>query len=442
MVGLIIYFGVVALLLVGSIWKPAFSLGAILCMFALEQWGAAKIGVIATHSSLSNYVSFAIVAFGLSIKVYRGHRLRILNGPIHILVALLFAYSAATVLWTPALAVAIEEWRAQLPYVLLTVVVVPLLVQNADDASDGLSGTLAAGAILTLCLTFLVDWGYRSIVSDIGAGTAIRLPLAIAQLGAYMFVLAVMFMRWRGLSWLLAIGLLAVSVLLVIKTGSRGQLIAMVATSLLLAPMSRGKSLLHSYMPVLIFAGLSMAALWYAAPGLLSPMEDDRFAASRAVEDYEGRLDSARALFDAYLSSGILGLLFGLGSSASFSPEVVGFYPHIVPIEILCELGIVGASLFLGVLGLTIRSVLRYMRTLAVVDSDGGGRRVVASLAALFICELLLSMKEGSLLRDPNLLLFPILIEGIVSSAAATYGRWRHTVGIADVEAPARSKGV
>ena len=55
-----------------------------------------------------------------------------------------------------------------------------------------------------------------------------------------------------------------------------------------------------------------------------------RYGAERAVDDYEGRIAIATALFNAYTSSGVLGMLFGLGSSAAFAPSVVGFYPDVV----------------------------------------------------------------------------------------------------------------
>lgn len=417
MLGLLIYVGVIAILSVGSAKRPAFSLGAVLCMFGLEQWGETKISFIATHSSFSNYVSFVIVAIGISIQLYRGRRPILGNGPIHASVILLFFYSAASLLWTPIPEMAIAEWRTQLPYVLLMLFVLPQLIQNAADARDGLLGTLIAGGILVICLAFLVEWGYRSIVSDVSAAGVIKLPLAIAQLGAYVFILAIMF-RGRGvLNTLIAVGLVAISVLLVVKSGSRGQLIAMIATAALFAPMARGKTLSRGYIALLTIGASVGFAAWWALPGLselVSNGQVERFSADRAVEDYEGRLAIAEALIDHYLSSGTLGMIFGLGSSASFSPQVVGFYTHIVPVEILCELGIVGAAIFLFILGLTLRSVGRYMTQLSNDGGSADADRVVAALVALFACELLLSLKEGSLLRDINLFLFPILIEGVL----------------------------
>jgi hypothetical protein len=421
MIGLAIYLGVVALLLIGSIRRPAFALGAFLCMFGLEQWGTAKIGFIASHGSFTNYLALVIVMIAFGVRLFRRGSLRLINGPTHVVVILLYVYAAATLLWTPAYDAAMEEWNRQAPYLLFSIILLPLLIQNTDDAMEGLLGTVIAGAILIAALAFLVDWGYRQIESDVAAGDTVRLPLAIAHLGAVVFVIAVLFFRWRGASALVALGLIAISLILVIKTGSRGQLISMVVSSMLFLPISRGWSLSRGTLVGLAAAALAMAAIWTFLPDLtnLASTQESRFDTARAVEDYEGRIARADRLLDVYLSSGVLGLLFGLGNSASFAPQVAGFYTHIVPVEILCELGAVGFLLFMGALGFTMRAVIRLASVMSSSQISSEMRRAVACLSALALIELLLSLKQGSLVRDVHLFLFPILIEGLLASVAA-----------------------
>jgi hypothetical protein len=422
MIGLVIYLGVVAVLLAGSIRRPAFALGAFLCMFGLEQWGTANIGFIASHGSFTNYLALVIVMIAFAVRLFRrGGGLRLINGPTHVFVILLYVYAAATLLWTPAYDAAMEEWNRQAPYLLFSIILLPLLIQNTDDAMEGLLGTVIAGAILIAALAFLVDWGYRSIESEVAAGDTVRLPLAIAHLGAVVFVIAVLFFRWRGAAALVALGLVAISLILVIKTGSRGQLISMVVSSMLFLPISRGWSLSRGTLGGLAAAALAMAAIWAFLPDLtsLASTQESRFDTERAVEDYEGRIARADRLLDVYLSSGVLGLLFGLGNSASFAPQIAGFYTHVVPVEILCELGAVGLLLFMGALGFTVRAVIRLASIISSPQISSEMRRVVACLSALALIELLLSLKQGSLVRDVHLFLFPILIEGLLASVAA-----------------------
>jgi hypothetical protein len=423
MIGLAIYIGVVAILLAGSIRKPAFALGAFLCMFGLEQWGTAKIGFVASHASFTNYLATAIVMIAFAVRLLRGRGLRVVNGPIHLSAILLYTYAAVTVVWTPAPDIAMEEWRAQAPYLLVSILVLPLLVQDVDEAAEGLRGTLIAAAILSAALVFLVEWGFRSIESDVFAGVAIRSPLAVAQLGAVVFLLSMIYMPWRGLYAVVAIGLIAISVILVIKSGTRGQLIAMIAGAFLFVPMARGWSISRGSVLWLI-AAVMLGAIWATLlPDLSSVLTDqgDRFDTDEAVVDYEERMTNARILLEHYLSSDIPGLLFGLGSSASFSPRIIGFYPHVVAVEVLCELGVVGFSLFIAIAALTVRAIIRFMNTISQLPARTDARRVVASLAALAFLELLVSFKQGSLIRDINLLLFPVLIEGIIASVMAKH---------------------
>jgi hypothetical protein len=423
MVGVTIYIGVAAVLLAGSIRKSSFALGAFLCMFGLEQWGTAKIGFVASHASFTNYLASAIVLVAFGLRLLRGRGFRVVNGPIHLSAILLYTYAAVTVVWTPAPGIAMEEWRAQAPYLLLAILVLPLLVQNVDEAAEGLRGTLIAGAILSAALVFFVDWGYRGFESEVFAGVAIRSPLAIAQLGAIVFVLSMIYMPWRGLYAVVAIGLIAISVILVIKSGSRGQLIAMIAAALLFVPIARGWSISRGSVVWLVVAAVILGAMWAILPDLseLFTSQANRFDTDRAVVDYEERVTLAHVLLNRYLSSGVFELLFGLGSSASFSPRIIGFYPHIVPVEVLCELGVVGFSLFVAILVLTVRASLRFMTAVSQLPAATDARRVVATLAALALIELLVSFKQGSLIRDVNLFLFPILIEGIIASVMAKH---------------------
>jgi hypothetical protein len=423
MIGAAIYVGVIALLIAGSIRKPAFALGAFLCMFGLEQWGVAKIGFVASHGSFTNYLASAIVVMAFGIRLLRGRGFRLVNGPIHLLAMLLYAYAFVTVVWTPAPDVAAVEWRAQAPYLLVVILILPLLVQDVDEAKDGLRGTLIAGAILSACLAFMVEWGYRRIESEVLSGDAVQLPLAIAQLGAVVFVLTMIYVPWRGIYAVTALVLVAIAVILVIKTGSRGQLIAMVAGAFIFVPIARGWSISRGYIVWLFVAAVMVGTVWAILPDLsgIFTSEEGRFDTERAVDDYQERVTNAQMLLNRYLTSDTPELLFGLGNSASFSPRIIGFYSHVVPVEILCELGVVGFSLFIAIVFLTIRAIIRFIRMISQLSASADTRRVVASLAALAFIELLLSFKEGSLIRDVNLFLFPILIEGMIASVMAKH---------------------
>ena len=152
------------------------------------------------------------------------------------------------------------------------------------------------------------------------------------------------------------------------------------------------------------FAFTELSQYFYSTQG-------GRWTVEGAETAYDDRIERSRILLDHYFSAGPLTMLFGLGTSASFSRNIIGFYPHIVPVEILCELGLIGATLFLII---TWRSLSLIFRIIGTSDWNSNDRRIAAVLAALFVFELFLSFKEGSLLRGLNVFLFSILLESIV----------------------------
>ena len=89
--------------------------------------------------------------------------------------------------------------------------------------------------------------------------------------------------------------------------------------------------------------------------------------------------------------------IFGLGSSASFSDTLLGGYPHLVAAEALAELGVIGFSLLMTIWVLTAKNLWKLGRRLAEFPEERG---LVAVLGALFLFELVLTFKQGSLLGN------------------------------------------
>ena len=117
----------------------------------------------------------------------------------------------------------------------------------------------------------------------------------------------------------------------------------------------------------------------------------------------------ARALLGVSTSE-FFTALFGLGNSSAF--QVLGIYPHITGLEVLAEEGIFGAAIYLIILLLTFRSVKRIIK-LPLRDSE---RQGVAILAGLFIFELILSWKQGSLLFSVYVFAYAIALARLEES--------------------------
>lgn len=413
MLGALVYLGIFGLLVVCTLRKPAFGLAAALCMFVIEQWGQTKVAFVASQGSLTNYLFGSIVLLGVVSQLLRNGSIRPINGPVHLCVILLYLYSAVSLMWTPASVAAIEEWDHNLPYAVLLLLLAPILIRDVDDAREGLLATQAVGGFLAACFALFVNYGFRSVTSDLGEEGDVRLPGALAEIGGYLFIISSLLAKRTAFSLAFSLGLMVLGGLMVMQSGTRGQLLSMILCAGTFVVVSRSTSARQRNLLLVIGGTLSALAAYLAFTELSQffySTNNARWTVEGAEDAYGGRVAMASALLDRYWSEGPLALIFGLGTSASFAPDIVGFYPHVVPVEVLGELGLVGAALFLTIVWRTISLTLK---TFDTQDPKSDDRRVTMVVAALFTFELLLSLKEGSLLRGLNVFLFAILLEGI-----------------------------
>jgi hypothetical protein len=120
-------------------------------------------------------------------------------------------------------------------------------------------------------------------------------------------------------------------------------------------------------------------------------VDNSRWSEVRTSQDVAGRFAMARTLLGASTSD-FFTALFGLGNSSAF--HVLGIYPHITGLEILAEEGIFGGAIYFGILVFAMRSAKRMIGA-PLSDSQRNG---AAILIGLFVFELILSWKQGSLL--------------------------------------------
>jgi hypothetical protein len=98
-------------------------------------------------------------------------------------------------------------------------------------------------------------------------------------------------------------------------------------------------------------------------------------------------------------------MLFGLGNSSAIT--LLSIYPHITGIEVLAEEGLLGAVIYISIIILTFRSVSRVVRTLGERQRE---RHAVAMLVGLFVFELVLSWKQGTLLSSVYVFAYSIML--------------------------------
>ena len=258
--------------------------------------------------------------------------------------------------------------------------------------TDG--AALLGGGTLVLALLVFAKWGDRGVLIT-GSSTDLETnPLSIANLGGAVAG-AALFLRTRwmpALSWILRLALTCAALALIVKSGSRGQLLATLLTLILMLPVAFKVNQVRGLVPMLIAAVAVIGAAQFAAETLIH-RDDARWSQSEAGNAANGRLQMSLQLLGHWQDSPGA-IIFGLGNSAAFDPEVVGSYPHNVPMEVLGEEGLVGLALYLFVNWLAVRGLLEAMR---LTRDDLNSRKVIAVSGAMYLFTLITSFKEGNM---------------------------------------------
>lgn len=388
----ILYWLVLASLIFLTLRRPYYAYCAFLCIFGLEQWGQLYVPLLRQVSYLSNILILIPIWVACALHINRsilpdigqfiGQRRAIV---------FLYVYAGFSLLWTPSDLHGFELWAPVLPYILTGILVVPLCMQSTFDYQIANQRFILIGGGLMLLLAFVPQWGARAIIIA-GSKEQIGLPLALGELAGYVLITASLYLGKERLSWVL-FGLSALGSLVVaIKSGSRGPLIFSVLTVMAVLPIALRGGVIKKYVGG-AFVGLILALVIieiFSAAGVYT----DRWELDMILSDFSARMSGAVMLLEAALKSPF-SMLFGLGNSASFSGSLLGMYPHMVPLEVLAEEGLVGAALWIFIFVSAIRQI-RYVKT--PLFDNVQDRRAFMTIFGCFLFSTLLSFKQGSLI--------------------------------------------
>nr|MBA3968006.1 hypothetical protein [Nitrospirales bacterium] len=302
---------------------------------------------------------------------------------VQIVTICLFLYAAISLSWSPAFGKGVEQWNYSWPYIVLNVLLVPLLFRHPTDLQEGLSAILYLGAVLATLVNLFVDWDNRFIGTFWDPSETIWDPLAFPEMAGLVTLAAILLnhdksLKWTGIKFIAIVA----SIILVMKSETRGQFILMVVIPMIFLPFSRPVSNLKQYV-VWAFLGIGLVSVSLYALNSFTSI-DDRWSSSTFQSDWDGRVHMASQLLHHWwkASSGDpAALIMGLGNSASFSGTIVGFYPHMVPIEVLGEEGIFGLGLFFVLLWVSVRTIRTAYR---LSKHDPFQRGIWATLVASF----------------------------------------------------------
>jgi hypothetical protein len=387
-------------------------IAAVLCLYGLKQWGQSSTVFFSEYRQFTNFAVFGITVVGVFRAARRRSCVFCQVPAAAVLVLILYAYALTTVTWAPNPRESFEQWITSAPYLFTVTLLAPLLISDLDDVRTAFVWTLAAGGALCALTLFFANWGDRGLVvyghQALEDSSNIYLyetnPLALSTLGGTVFLIAALSLGRANRSGLriLSLAFIPIALAVVLRSGSRGQVIAGAIAVLAALPIAYRLRNIRS--PVVLLAvGVILLGLVWLGSSLVN-INASRWSDAQATQDIAGRLAMARTLLGAS-TSGFLTTIFGLGNSSSF--EVLGIYPHITALEVLAEEGVVGALAYLGIIFAALRSI---NRILGQVDSTQSHRTGLAMLTGLFLFELIISWKQGSLLFSVYVFAYAIIL--------------------------------
>jgi hypothetical protein len=387
-----------------SLTRPAVAVGAILSMFAIEQWAQANNALFTRYAWLTNVLVGLMACFAVAMKILRNERVvtplpKQFWAPVAVL-----AWWMIARLWTiaPDDAAAIN-WRSA-PYWIVSFVMLTLLVSNFRDMRSALYVLITIGACLLPVFAMSYTGTEREIQFERSGAAVGQLdlkggnPLAIATFAGTVSIAAIL-MNFRGMArfWtVLRWAVVAVGIIVSIRSGSRGQLFALIVVVLAFLPLSRRINNLAG------FAGLVMGVLIF---GVLLSAVYGQFATDRRWEPTQwfdaytqGRVNTSVILLNEWFDAGPVAWLLGLGAAASYQVTGLWFYPHLVMAEVLGELGLIG---FVILWLVPIFGFAAVKQAWPYVKDHPEMRGIIATVAAMFLFDIVLSFKQGSVVGYP-----------------------------------------
>ena len=198
-----IYFGMLALVGLLVLRRPSVALGAFMCTYGLEQWAQSRDSFFFVNNTLTNVLTTCVLLWALVVRQIKGQSAVTGGFPqVFWIIVALFGWSLISLIWTPDGTQGLSIWISRVPYILATVLIMPLVVRDTDDLKAAFQMTLLLGGVVLVLLAFDSAWVGRQIVLRQGAAIGSVMgdrgnPLATASLAGWVTLIAVL-MNFRG----------------------------------------------------------------------------------------------------------------------------------------------------------------------------------------------------------------------------------------------------
>jgi hypothetical protein len=408
--------GIIAILFVLGVLRPAWCLAIVTLMFPLEQLLQASSGAFLARPYLGNVMVGALALLTAVRLSLSGRGLLLPFWTPTLLATLgLYLWGALSLVWTFAPAYLLDSMLHSMPYFVVLIVLAPALVSAVRDMTEFRIAVLFTGTALALLILLNPNFRFYNTRYVLALDAVERSnPLEIGALGGMLVIAAALGSPRDGtLVFLTRCAAFVVGLGLGLLSGSRGEVLAAIAVGVLFLPLARKIADVRQFLLTTSAAAVILVAIVVVQSFFIGIDNRDRWSMESVTSGSGGRVENVLDLAMSYFNYPALWPI-GLGSAAFHDlPTASGDpYSHVLLMDLIFELGIpgvvLGAIIFLTAFK-TGRSLLA--RT-AVDPSLRSGMGFLVGLAAF---EFIIANKAGTIWGNIDLFCYCCIIARLFS---------------------------
>lgn len=385
--------------------RPYWALVPIALMFAMEQLLQSYFTFLQSNRALFNYLVGLLGIVALLQRMMRQEPvIRDLKNPTSFAVYSVVVMWMVAMLYAPYAAAESNSLIHNIPYMVVLLVIMPLLVLDLEECRRIFVGMMLVGMIMAVLILVNPSTSYYTgrLTLDVGmtmAGeSAVGSPLPTAEMGGMVAMIAALIVpkQKQALFTLLRVGAFIFGMGLAIGSGSRGQVLASAIAGIMFYPLARRLNNPRRFILSALGLLVVMGGVYATFKLFVGEQNRERWDIGLMIRDIALRFDMCVVYLQAWIESPAH-WLFGLGTNAwqGIGASSYGVdYVHNVFVEVLCEQGLVGASLFVAATVLTIRAGLTMW---AIHRDDPALRSAAAIFLAICAFALFNALKQGSI---------------------------------------------
>jgi hypothetical protein len=404
-------FALLVMLCICGCLSPAWAFVLVILHFALEQVLQASFpAIFVSNLSLVNLITAIVSLIAAARVVSKGHCYgRAYFSPIWKGALIVYAWSAVSLLWTPAFNSALQFISDGLPYIVLFIIIAPIFIIDIKNVRKFATIYLVVGTLVA-CLVELSP-GMSTQTGRLSfqlSGKSYTNPLELGAVGGGLIIAAVLLRSSAYTKLFLVVRVIGflVGALMCAQSGSRGQLVFATTLAVVFFPIARTVRSITNFVFASFGALVLLAVLITFAVAVLPDRVSARWTTNQMEDGFGDRLARVGELVDYWLVRPHMWPI-GVGFDAFDAVSTVGGYSHVLILDIPLELGFVVFGIYIWMIFRTAKSGFRLFQRHA---DDPANRSTVAFLLAMFLFEFFLTNKQGALWSSWNVFLFMEII--------------------------------